>query len=578
MSARDMKASIVVRLVDRFSSGLGALQNRLERISSAMRRISGVAALGAGLVFAPAIARAADLETQLRSIAVTAGVTGSAVVAEVNRMRTTLNRTALEFRTSTTGLAGALDVLTARGFETRNMDETVRMIGRVAAASGDAEANLAELLVVFDRIGGLRTPDQQLAAFARVFRAGQLGGAELRDMSRHLGTILGQMSVLGTTGDRAINIAASALQVLRDGFGTVPEAVAGMSQLLGQLLSEGTVRTMRELGVDMNGVYRDAIRRGINPIEALIQRIRLTTAGDETLIGRILPDENARRAFVFWSRGVARYLDILRQVEGTQPSALDQAATDRTQGLGAEMRRLTEIMGQFWDRLGRVAESVLPQINDGLERLLNILKETDAAYPGLIDNVVQAGGGFIVAAGAIGVLAKVLGVVLSPLRWVAFALVGLLGLKVAAFLAVVAAIAGAAYLIYKNWEGVKAFFWDIVEGIAGAFRWLGSVLEGPLNAIGRIGRLVLPEGTGANPELQPERQAERRARFGQRGRLSGFYGPEDALPRGTFGGGEARVAGEIVVRAAPGTEIVGTTSRNPDVPIVPNRGLMVAVP
>ena len=47
------------------------------------------------------------------------------------------------------------------------------------------------------------------------------------------------------------------------------------------------------------------------------------------------------------------------------------------------------------------------------------------------------------------------------------------------FVAAVAAIAGAAYAIYKNWDGLVAYFWGLWEGVRKAFEqgWLQGVIK-----------------------------------------------------------------------------------------------------
>lgn len=580
-AGRDMRVSLVLRLQDRVSQGLTRLQSRLEGIGSVMRRISGIALLGGGLAFAPAIARAAELETNLRGIAVTAGRTGQAVAQEVNRMRDVLGRTALDYRTSTTSLVGVLDLLTTRGFRTLDMDGAVRMVARVGAASGAAQQDLAELLVVMDRVSGIRTPEAQLDAFARMFRAGQVGGFELREVARHMDGVLERMRDLGLTGTRAVENASAALAVLRDRFTTAPEAAGALNQLLGQLLSDGTRRRLREYGVDLQAVYQDALRQAargvdIDPVEALFQRLREITGNDRARLAELLPNENARRAFLAWSENAGRYVSLRRELRAAGTGPIDQAARDRAEGLGAEMRQLNETLAQLGNRLGQMAGTIVPLLNQGFGRLLELVRAVDTAYPGLIDTVGSGIGGFLLAAGAIGLLARALGLVLSPLRWVVMALIGLFGLKVAAFVAVVAAIAGAAYLIYKNWGRLVTFFsglWDSVKGLfSGAWDYIRPIVDAIADGASRIAS-ILPERVQTPPS---EAQRTRARNFGQRGAAAGFYPPEDAAPGGAR---ETRVGGEITVRAAPGTEVVDTRSRNPGVPIVaPNRGAVVGVP
>lgn len=560
MATKQMNAEIRIRLTDRFSAGLGALQRRLEGITNVMQRlgrIGSIGVLGGGLAFAPAIARAADLETQLRSIAVTAGASARTATAEVNRMRDMLGRTALEFRESTRGLASGLDVLTARGVAPERIDSTLRLIARLRAASAAAEPDLAQLSVTLQSISRLRSPEDQERAMARLLRAGQLGGVELRDLAQSLPRILPQLDALGVKGMRGVENAGAMLQVIRDGFASPAEAAAGYTQLLGQLLSEGTIRQMRDFGVDMEGIYNSALRmaaRGvdIDPVEALLEQLRRVHARNPGGIARLIPDENARNAFLAFNTNIARFLDLRNQLRRTTPGVIDEAAETRMQGLGAEMRRLSEIGSQFSDRLGALGERVLPRLNEGLGSLLELVRATDRDFPGLVDTVLLAAGGFALAAGSLGLVGAAIGLIMTPLKIIGAGLAALFSLKALALVGALAAVAGAIYLVWKNWETL-----------------IGAWNTGMDRAQGWQERDPAPRG------FDPSAQAQRRLNFGGRGRASGFYGAEAAMPPPP----ETRVGGEIVVRAAPGTEIVDTRSRNPGVPIVaPNRGAVVAVP
>jgi hypothetical protein len=92
--------------------------------------------------------------------------------------------------------------------------------------------------------------------------------------------------------------------------------------------------------------------------------------------------------------------------------------------------------------------------------------------------------------------------------------------------AAVAVIAGAAFLIYQNWDGIVEFF-------RGLWASVTSIFEGAWEVIGPIVRMIvrgaealgaITGGAGANPAFSPEAQQDRRQAFGARGGAGGFYG------------------------------------------------------
>jgi hypothetical protein len=209
-------------------------------------------------------------------------------------------------------------------------------------------------------------------------------------------------------------------------------------------------------------------------------------------------------------------------------------------------------------------------VADLLDRLHGWIERTDAAYPGLIDKVLRWGLALGAAAAALATLVTVGGFVLGALAPL-MALISPWTLLIVGFAAV-------AWQIWENWEPIAGFFEGLWARITRAFQAGWDFIRPIVDAVVAGARLiasVLPEGAQAGPAFQPGAQAQRRLNFGQRGAAAGFYPPE-----ATAGApGEARVGGEIIVRAAPGTEVVDTRSRNPGVPIVaPNRGAVVAVP
>ncbi len=652
-----MRARLVVGFRDAFSGGLGALRRQLDAIANRARQIrmptlanigaglargarqvGAVAAAAGALSFAGPLQQAAAFETQLRDIAITAGTTGPAVTAEVARMSGELQRTAIQWRESSRDLAGGLGVLIARGLEPERVRQYLPMLAEIRAASGAATEDLAQFTVALDRIAKIEGFDAMRQAMSMALRAGQLGGVELRDMARYFPGIIAQAGALGATGQNAVRDLLAMFEVMRDGFGTTEEAAAGFQQLLGHLLSEHTVKEMREFGVDMRRVYQNALdmqRRGvdINPVEALLQAIRRVVAAHPERIFQIMPDQNSRQAFQGLMAGLERFIDLRRQVGAATPDNTAQVARDRMQGLGAEMRLLQERAEQLGNRLGNALGANLGTVNAALAGLQGHIEWIDQRFPGAIDATIQWGGGVALLAGAVGLLAPVMGVfgrglglVMAPLRLVAIGLAGLLGLKVAAFIAIVAAIAGAAYLIYRYWgpisgffqevwdrikavwnsqqvqwlrdvltdafgaaargiraawEGIREFFEWVWSGVVAAFTWAWDRIRPIADAIAAAARLL--EGTQQGAGFTPEEQQRRRDNYRLgRANAGGYYAPEAAVPGGLYLGAGAQrtqVGGEIVVRAEPGTEVVQARPSNPNTRfIMPNAGRMLALP
>lgn len=472
---RDLVANFILRLQDRTGAGLVALQRRLQQIAGLARRFAVVGAVTAGLSFAGPIQSAAAFETRLRDVAIAAGVMSNEMPAAIARMRGELETLAAQNRLTSSGLLSAVEVLTARGLGADEVRAYTRTIAQLAGASGAAEADLANLSVALNRIAGITSEMGQRQALAQAFRAGQLGGVELRDMAQYLPTVLAGMSSLGVTGPRAIQNASSLLQVTRDSFGSVSEASAAVRQLIGQLFSEGTQRNARELlGRDLAAIFQRAqsalaAGRDVDPVEALFGALRRGLAGREQLIFQVIPDENARNAFIAWNAQVGRYLDLRRQLRGTEFNAVEDALSLRTVGLGAEWRLFTQRMTQLSNRLGDAVGANLLIINSLLERFVGWIEQMDVAFPGAINTALGFGGAAIGIATALGAI----GLVLGPLA------VGFKALMSPVGLAVVALVAGAIH-ITRHWERFRQFFQQMGDGLTGIVRGFVENITGLL--------------------------------------------------------------------------------------------------
>ena len=104
---------------------------------------------------------------------------------------------------------------------------------------------------------------------------------------------------------------------------------------------------------------------------------------------------------------------------------------------------------------------------------------------GALQHVADLCGGW---GNALTMLAALLGGRLALSLGALIASVGQLGMALLAtpvgwFLGIVAAIAGAAYLIYKNWDGIVAYFRGLWEGVQAAFErgWLQGIVQALIN-------------------------------------------------------------------------------------------------
>jgi len=158
-------------------------------------------------------------------------------------------------------------------------------------------------------------------------------------------------------------------------------------------------------------------------------------------------------------------LEALRAKAREMGIVFDQEAADKAAALNDAM---TTLKGSFKGVTMAVAEQLTPIIEDIAEKITNMVIKVKNWIK---ENPILAGNLMKVVA-AVGILLTILGplLVLLPSLSAGFtilwaAITGPVGLVIAA----VAAVAGAAYLIYKNWEPIKEFFIGLWEDVSGFF-------------------------------------------------------------------------------------------------------------
>ncbi len=471
---RSLIAQFILRLQDRTSAGLGAIQRRLQGLTQVARRLALVGGALAGLSVAGPIAQAAALEGQMRATAITAGLSGAAVEEMMARSLVMFQRVARETNQRVSDLAQAAGTLVAGGGRAGEVwEELVPIIGRVATASGANANDLSQSVLAV--VNNLRLgPDQVEQALASMVQAGREGQFELKDMAREFAGLTAAAAGIGLTGPSAISSLSAALQVARQGAGSAGEAATNLTNILQKMTSPDAVRNFREMGVDLEAVMKDAGTRGINPLEALIQKIREVTGGDMFRVGELFADSQVLAFLRPMIQDTERYMAVRDRAAAASPSLIADGQEDAMRGLAAATQRVTVAWDEFTVRVGAASEGAIRMAGDVIFWLSDRIGALEAAFPGL---TAQLGAGIaVITAAAIAITA--LGFAIGPLAAGIAILVSPIGLTVAA----IATLAAAAWALWRNWEPIAAWFtglWnDIRTGMQPQVDWLLDVLNG----------------------------------------------------------------------------------------------------
>lgn len=525
MSGKTMDVSVIVKLVDRLTAPLRGLQRGFERFGAIARKIGTIGAAIAGISFAVPLQQAAAFDQKLRDMVVTAGEFGSGAEKRIREIGQEMEQLALKVGITSDQLTDARALLTAAGLDDSLIGKLMPTIGRVAkAASADAldTAKTASALSGTLLIGA----DQMELALSKLVTAGKLGRFEFKDMARELPELSAQMAKLGVTGMEAVSTLGAALQVAMMGTSSTSTAANNLKNFLTKLNSPETLKNFKDAGVDLTRVMADAAAKGINPVEAAIQKIikltkipkkeideifnkakkdgksdqqavdevkkRIETVLAGSKLGELFKDMQVLDFLAPMLLNVEKYKDFKKQIEASGLGEMARDFDTQFAGLSTQIMLFGEIGTQAIRRIGLAFAKNLPWMNEGLQQMLGWIARLDKEYPGLVDQVLMWAGGILAVVTALAILGPVASAVGAGIG-VLIALIGLLFSTVGAIVAVLAAFAGVAYVIVRNWSqfagsfraiwtGIRGVVTAVVQGLVSLFSgdWAGLQLAGRL--------------------------------------------------------------------------------------------------
>lgn len=325
------------------------------------------------------------------------------------------------------------------------------------------------------------------------------GKVKLEDMAQHLPSIGATMSGFNMGGDDATASAGAWLQIAERGAGDPAQAANNFHSFLQKVTSDNAEKNANEMGFSLRETIAQAQAAGEDPIIEAIKKIKDVTGGDQTKLGQLFADPQVQ-AFLRKATQEKDFNDALT-IKNTSLSAdgqVDKDAKNVEQGTAAKIQAAGAAWNNFKIAMGNGISPVANTLLDAFTWAIN-------GVTGLINS--DLGARFVATLAGIGVGFSALVTVFKVKAIVDFGL-KILGLKdklsttksggetfrkligglskvfrvvgrVVMFLGrallmnpigiAVAAIAGAAYLIWKNWDKLKPWFTKIWASIKTVF-------------------------------------------------------------------------------------------------------------
>lgn len=255
-------------------------------VRAAARGIGAVAggAAAFGAVAAAPLRRAADYDTQLRSLANTA-FAGQSLDARRAGMQSlgAAVTSAVRYGGGTRDAAmEALNELVASGVfkDAKEASQLLPGLQRASTASGASPVELARIAIRAQQTFGL-TGAQMPGVLDQALAAGQAGGFELRDMAKWLPQQMAAARQLGLSGNEGLIKLLAANQASVITAGTKDEAGNNLVNLLAKVNSADTANDFKKLGIDLPGSLAKARGNGVDGLTAFVNFVDQLVAKDE---------------------------------------------------------------------------------------------------------------------------------------------------------------------------------------------------------------------------------------------------------------------------------------------------------
>ncbi|MFM4795898.1 phage tail tape measure protein [Aeromonas caviae] len=236
---------------------------------------------------------------------------------------------------------------------------------------------------------------------------------------------------------------------------------AGMENMFAQLAKLKGLNTERRLQV-LKGIYGDDAET-LQVLELIISKgmdgYRATQ--------KKMADQAALQ------ERVNAQLGTLGSLWDAATGTFTNAMVNFGEAIAPEIKAITEWIAELSERLGNWAKKN-PELSNTLMKVGGILSAVTIAFGGLSLAVAAVLGPMAIMKLTFGILGikgtflgKAITMLLAPLKWLTLGIfrlgMAMLTTPVGWFIMGIAAIAGVAYLIYKNWDGIAKWFSELWE-------------------------------------------------------------------------------------------------------------------
>lgn len=278
-SARSME--IMKKSTELAGRGLDSMSNRYTAIAS-------------GAVGGVAVNNVVKMDRGLRSLQVASGKTAGEmkVVQEQLLATSQASHIRIDYSELEAGVAQIVEMTGDLDWALANR-ETMAMTISASGASGDAVgAFMAEL----QKLG--LTAEQTQEAITRMLSQGKEGAFTLQNLASLGPRVVAAYSASGRTGTGMLQEMGVVLQMIRKTSGSSEQAATTFEALNRAFSNNAVIKGLQKRGIKV--FDEDALKQGqkkLRSLHELMKEITVLTNGDQSKIGTIFTDAEAKRAF-----------------------------------------------------------------------------------------------------------------------------------------------------------------------------------------------------------------------------------------------------------------------------------------
>lgn len=489
-----------------------------EAVNDGMGKAFGAAATGFGVIMP--VRAAAEYDNALTHIGITLGVPTAQNPKFSHDLGRKIDAIARANGQKSTDLVDSASFLSMEGFKLPQIMSFTPTVARISTAYNAAPHAVAQTAFTLNHSMHISDKDMP-TGLAMVARVGKESDLPMESLATLFPEALSQGAFLGVSGLQGVRDMAAMTALIRKSVGRRSEAVTNLKAMMQTLTTQhGRQRFSKELGVNIEKVMNNAVSGGIDPIEAVLEKIRRT--GDATkqkhYIAALFGNEQDQAAVAAILKNLPEYFSIRARIGNTSPKMIDEDFAAGLQSTKIRVNSFDDALQQLLRRIGTAFVPVVNVATKALYGLSDLFDWLDDNMKGAATVMVTSVGGVLALTAGLGAL----GAVMIPLK-AGFALLnaatgGMLGrftawgLRLAKLpfarvgrlliwaargallfateltpvgwaITAVAAAATAGYFAWKNWDKIKPMLSSLGNWIAGWAKQIGGYLTAMLHPL-----------------------------------------------------------------------------------------------